>query len=140
MVRFVTAACAALLVFTAVGAAEEDFSLDLHRIQWPLNPRTEARLAEWESPIGRVAYEVAMMQGSLGRTGLVGGSTGVAIRFKLQGGLAPDLVTAVIADGVSLDERSMTVIRWPWTEPPTEEPLDIDQQISLLLGRRLEVR
>lgn len=140
MVRVVTAVCAALLLSAAIGAAEEEFTLDLYRIQWPLDPRTESRLAEWNSPTGRVAYEVAMMQGSLGRAGLPGRNTGVAIRFKLQGGLAPDLVTAVISDGVTLDERSVTVIRWPWTEPPAERPMDIDQQISLLLGRRLEVR
>jgi hypothetical protein len=140
MVRVLPAACAVLLFFAATGAAEEEFSLDLYRIRWPLDPRTESRLADWNSPIGRVANEVAVMQGSLGRTGLPGRNTGVAIRFKLQGGLAPGLVTAVIADGVTLDERSLTVIRWPWTEPPAEQPMDIDQQISLLLGRRLEVR
>jgi hypothetical protein len=140
MSRVTTSVCVVLLVCAVTGAAEAEFTLDLYRFQWPLDPRTEARLADWNSPIGRVAHEVAMAQGSLGRTGLPGGNAGVALRFKLQGGLAPDLITAVVADGVSLDQRSLTVIRWPWTEPAAKQPLDIDQQMSLLLGRRLEVR
>jgi len=140
MLRIATAVCAAVLVCAATCAAEEGFSLDLYSLRWPPNPRTEARLAEWNSPIGRVAYEVATMQGSLGRTGLPGGNTGLAIRFKLQGGLSPELITAVVADGVALDERSLSVIHWPWDEQRANPPLPIDQQISLLLGRRLEIR
>lgn len=140
MVRVATILGLLLSLLAAEAAAEEGFTLDLYALRWPPNPRTEARLADWNSPIGRVAYEVAMLQGSLGRTGLPGANTGVALRFRLQGGLAPDLVAAVISDGVALDERSLTVIRWPWTEPTHAQPLEIDQQISLLLGRRLEVR
>jgi hypothetical protein len=44
---------------------------------------------------------------------------------------------ATVDAGVEAYERSLGVIRWPWSESD-EEALPIEEQLALLLGHRLE--
>ncbi|HOC43122.1 MAG TPA: hypothetical protein PKJ99_08920 [Thermoanaerobaculales bacterium] len=131
----------ALLIAAAAaiaGAAEPRFSLGLDRLDLSeLDARTEARLAQRSDAMGRVAAHLQQEQANLLGGGQPGGSQGLAFRVKLQSGFAPRLVVATLEAGVEAYERSMGVIRWPWRDSD-EEALPIEEQLSLLLGHRLE--
>lgn len=136
---------AMILVIVLAAAAtvmgQQGFSLRLGDLTMtPRNPRTRARLAEWNSPMGRLMYDLAQQRAGLGREGLVGYPMGVAIRLKAQRGLPVQVITAAVERGVQLDERAVPVVHWPWEEQTEQPAMSLDQQISLLLGRRLEVR
>jgi hypothetical protein len=49
------------------------------------------------------------------------------------------LVTAIQTGGVQVAETRVAAIRWPWDEEaPSEPPLSLDEQLSLLLGQRMK--
>lgn len=122
----------------AAAAAEPEFSLGLDRLDLSsLDSRTQARLTEWNDPMGRVAAHVQQQQADFVRGGQPGGSGGIAFRAKIQAGFRPRLIVAWVDAGSEVYERSMGVIRWPWAEPD-EDVLPLDEQLALLLGRRLE--
>lgn len=122
---------------TATGAGQ--FSLDLDAIELrPSDPRTEARLASWNSPLGRLAYQMAGEQAALGRGGLVGTPPGIVAGVKLQRGIGLQLVTSTVEAGISRYEQTVKVIRWPWSDADEAPILPLDEQLAMLLGRRLE--
>jgi len=104
-----------------------------------VDPRTEARLAQWNSPMGRLMYNMQQQQGALMRGGQPGGSGGLAFRLKFQRGLSPAMMAATVEGGVELYERAVLVIRWPWRKDEGEA-MPMEEQLSLLLGHRLEAR
>ncbi len=122
-------------------AQHAHFSLHLDTMSLtPRDARTQARLAQWNTPMGRLQYQVSQLQANAGRTGLVGGgSPALAFRFKVQGGLPLHLVTGVSLNGIQLHEEDVAVIRWPWEKEqhPRHKVLSVDEQISTLLGNRL---
>ena len=129
-----------LLVATAAtaGAAEQRFALGLDQLDLSqLDARTQARLARWNDPTGRAARHLQQEQANLLGGGQPGGSQAIAFRAKLQSGFRPRLIVATGEAGVEAYERSMGVIRWPWSESD-EEVLPIEEQLALLLGHRLE--
>jgi hypothetical protein len=130
----------ALLITAAATAvaAEDEFTLGLETLDLtPRDPRTEARLAQWNSPMGRMMYDMHQQLSQLQRGGQPGGSGGLAFRVGLQSGVAAAIVAASVDAGVELYERSVEVVEWPW-HSSEETALPIDKQLSLLLGRRLE--
>lgn len=133
---------AAASIAASVVVAQETFTLDLDTMPLrPSDPRTEARLAQWNSPMGRVEAHVRQEQAMLGRSGLVGGwSPGVAVRVGFVRGLPPRVITAVLDGGVEHHEQTVEVVRWPWDESDGTggAVLPLDRQLGLLLGRRLE--
>jgi hypothetical protein len=129
-----------VLIAAAVtaGAAEPRFSLGLSELDLSqLDARTQARLARWNDPMGRAAAHMQQEQANLLGGGQPGGSQAIAFRAKLQSGFRPQLIVATGEAGVEAYERSLGVIRWPW-RPSDEQALPIEEQLSLLLGRRLE--
>ncbi len=122
-------------------AAAGRFTLGLEGINLePVDPRTEARLARWNSPMGRLAAHMQREQGMLGWGGLVGGpSQGIAVGAKLQRGFKIQLYAAVVEGGAEAYERSVEVVRWPWQSGGLEV-LPIEEQLAHLLGRRLAAR
>lgn len=139
----------ALILFTAAASvaatvvvAQETFTLGLETMPLrPSDPRTEARLAQWNSPTGRVEAHVRQEQAMLGRSGLVGGwSPGVAVRVGFVKGLPPRVITAVLDGGIERYEQAVAVVRWPWDESDATggAALPLDRQLGELLGRRLE--
>ena len=132
--------CAVLWACTAA-AADGEFPLRLEEeLARPrVDPRTEARLAQWNSPMGRLMYNMQQQQGSLMRGGQPGGSSGLSFRLKFQKGLSPAVMAATIDGGVELYERAVHVIRWPWRKDDGEA-MPMEEQLSLLLGHRLEAR
>lgn len=133
---------AAATVAATVAVAQERFTLDLENMPLrPSDPRTEARLAQWNSPIGRVEAHIRQEQAMLGRSGLVGGwSPGVSVRVGFVTGLPPRVVAAVLDGGIERYEQTVEVVRWPWDEPDATagDVLPLDRQLAALLGRRLE--
>ena len=129
-----------LLMLAVVPAATADsrFTLGLDRFAWqPRDPRTAQRLAEWNAPLGRTALALAELQARM-----IGGpqprpSAQAVVRVKVQRGLPLQLVTAIQSGGIELAESSVAAIRWPWDERSLEPPLSVEEQIVLLLGRRL---
>jgi hypothetical protein len=122
-------------------AAGSGYSLKLEEeLDRPrMDPRTDARLAQWNSPIGRLAHhmqqERASMMGS-GQPG--GGAIGLGFRVKFQAGVRPEVIVASAEWGVEYYERAMAVIRWPWAKDDDRPVLPTEEQLTLLLGRRLE--
>lgn len=104
---------AALTFAAAVALAQDTFTLDLENLPLrPADPRTEARLAQWNSPIGRVEAHVRQEQAMLGRSGLVGGwSPGVAVRVGFVTGLPPRVVLMQIAPPTRMGVRAYDEIR-----------------------------
>ncbi len=134
-----------LVLALAATAAAQDRTFTLGLEAMPLTPRdarTQTRLAQWNSPMGRVQYEMSRAQAGAGFTGLVGGATpGIAFRVKVQEGLPLHLVSAVNVAGVQLHEQEALVIRWPWEKDEKKpEPPPLDEQISRQLERRLGLR
>jgi len=131
------------LLALPVSAQQARFTLRLSDFSFVHHdPRTEARLAEWNSPLGRVRYAMADIQGSVGRAGEPHTPMALALRVKVKKGQSPSLVTAAINRGLQLSESSVAVIHWPWAgQPPNlTKNLPLDEQLSILLGKRIESR
>ncbi len=125
---------------TSLAGGRLSFSIEA-ALSRPQTPAAEARLAGWNSSLGRVAYAMAREQATLGAGGLVGHSMGVAVRFGFRPHLRPEIISAAIEQGVGMSERSLTSIHWPWEkETPGRKTLSLEEQISIRLGRLLELR
>ena len=120
-------------------AGESEFTLDLDTIDLSRrDPRTEARLAGWNSPMGRLMYDMNEQRSMLMHGGMPGGSGSLAFRVKLRSGVATAIVAATLDGGVEFYERSVEVLEWPW-HASDGSVMPIEEQLSLLLGRRLEL-
>lgn len=134
-----------LAVAGFAGDEEKRFDLDIETIDLrPRDPRTQARLARWQDdPMARVAMHMASEQARI-----VGGSqpgagqpSALVVSVRLQKGLAAALMVASSDAGVEFFERRMAVITWPWQKDETPKPaMPLDEQLTILLGKRLESR
>lgn len=139
--RYLISSLIVILAASIGGATDAGFSLDLADLPLrPPDPRTEARLAQWNSPMGRLTYHMQQEQAMLGRAGLVGGGVpAMAVRVAFIDGLPPRVLAAVLAGGVEEYQQPIAAIRWPWHEgEEKQETLPLDSQLAILLGRRLE--
>jgi hypothetical protein len=131
-----------LMIITAAApatTADSEFKLGLETLRLSdLDPRTEARLATWNSPMGRVMNHARQMQADILGGGQPGGPPGaVAFRVKVQRGFSPRIVAATSVAGIELYERSVEVVRWPWRT--SDRPArSLEEQLSLMLGERME--
>jgi len=138
-----------LLAATPVAADESDsqkqFQLDLDKISLrPQDPRTQARLARWnDDPMARVAMAMASEQARMlgGHQPGAGRPNSMVFSVRLQKGLAAALMVSSSVSGVEFYERRMAVIRWPWEEEDEAKPaMPLDEQLTVMLGERLESR
>lgn len=122
-----------------VASEDSEFKLGLDSLKLSdLDPRTEARLAQWNSPMGRTANHVRQQQAHIIGGGQPGGPPGaIAVRMKVQRGFDPRFVTATSVAGIELYERTLEVIRWPWSDSDTPV-LSLEEQLSLMLGDRMK--
>lgn len=135
-----------IVVAGAVGAAagEVSFSLALDNI--PMTPRpdpdTEARLALWNDPMGRLLYHFNQQQSWLMRGTMPGGdrASGIAVRVRAQGGLPLQVLTSVVLPGSDLATHNLEATRWPWIDDDDVSSMPLVEQISIELGRRLVPR
>ena len=136
-----------LLVAVPVAADEAEeqkqFDLGLDKISLrPQDPRTQARLARWnDDPMARVAMAMASEQAMIlgGHQPGMGQPRAMVFSVRLQKGLAAALMVSSSASGVEFYERRMAVIRWPWEKEEESKPaMPLDEQLAVMLGRRLE--
>ena len=136
----------ALLIAAPVFVEEADerqFDLDLDKISLqPQDPRTQARLARWnDDPMARVAMALASEHARMlgGHQPGMGRPRAMVFSVRLQKGLAAALMVSSSASGVEFYERRMAVINWPWTKEDEAKPaMPLDEQLTIMLGRRLE--
>jgi hypothetical protein len=146
MKRVLVLCLSLVLASTAVVAGDggEGFDLDLESIDFrPRDPRTEARLARWQDdPMARVAMHMASEQARIlgGNQPGSGRPNAMVFSVKFQRGLAAALTVASSVSGIDLYERRMAVINWPWAEDDEKPALPLDEQLTLMLGKRLESR
>ena len=131
------------------GAADVDFSLKIDEISLtprPVpppeprpDPKTEARLAQWNSPMGRLMHNFNQQQAWIMRGTMPGGErvTGAAVRVKAQNGLPLQLIAISSRAAIDISEREIAVVRWPWDDDKGPPVQTLDEQLSVLLGRRL---
>jgi hypothetical protein len=141
-----------LLISTALcSAADVDFSLKIVEISLTprpkrmtprQDPKTEARLAQWNSPMGRLMHNFNQQQAWVMRGTMPGGErvTGAAVRVKAQNGLPLQLIAVSSRAAIDISERAIEVIRWPWDDDKGPPVMTLDEQLTVLLGRRLTER
>ena len=123
------------------GAGDVEFSLNINNMALGTKPdlRTEARLAHWNSPMGRLmaafqqqqAWVIRGTQPGLERV------SGAVVGVKLRRGLPLEVLASSMEGGLRISEERLAVVRWPWDDSPGEPALPLDEQLSLLLGQRL---
>lgn len=105
------------------------------------DPQTEARLAEWTSPMGRLLDDFRRQQSQVLHGGLPGSENlvGAAFRIKLQNGLSVELISASVDAG--FDRASQAIISLPWpSRQSADPPPSLEEQLAVELGRRLTLR
>lgn len=144
------AAALAALAAAPAGADERDFGLGLDAISLERppepptdprpDPRTEARRAIWDDPMTRWMYQLNQQQAWVMRGTMPGSGrmTGVVVSVKAQGGLPLHLVASSQIAGIELHEQRLEMVRWPWEDVESPPVLALEEQLAVLLGRRLE--
>ena len=125
----------------AAGAGDVSFSLNINNIPTTgrLDPLTEARLAHWNDPMGRLLYHFNQQQAWVMRGTMPGGerSSGLAVAVKAQDGLPLKLLAMSMQSGLVAAQQDFAQVRWPWIDADALAALPLDQQLSIELGRRL---
>ena len=133
-----TVCCAAA---TLASAGDVSFSLNINNIPTTgrLDPKTEARLAQWNDPMGRLLYHFNQQQAWLMRGTMPGGDRagGLAVAVKAQDGLPLKLLALSMQSGLIAAQQDLAEVRWPWIDDDSLAALPLDQQLSIELGRRL---
>jgi hypothetical protein len=135
--RNITSTALILLTLTAAAGAEVTVSVRASGSSGA-GLRNEARLADWNSPLGRLSYFMGEQHANLLRGNQPGASGAVAFLVKAQSGQPLQLIASSIEDGVRLSETQLTQI--PWTEKDSDEPegVPLDEQLAILLSQRLQ--
>ncbi len=139
--RRILTAIALMITASVAAASDVKFSLNIDKI--PLttrpDPRKEARLAEWNSPMGRLIHNFNQQQAWMMRGTMPGGERvqGLAVKVKIQNGLPIHLLAATMQASTAISEARIAVVQWPWSTDVEEPVMSLDEQLSLLLGRRL---
>jgi hypothetical protein len=88
--------------------------------------------------MGRLMYEFSQQQAALYQPGTPGGAQALGVRVTLRRGLPLHLTAAMMNAGTELHEQHVRVVSWPWEKDGgTERALPVEEQISVLLGRRI---
>jgi hypothetical protein len=141
IVRRILTVVALMIAPNLAGAADVGFSLNIDQISLTPrpSPREEARLAEWNSPMGRLMHNFNQQQAWVMRGTMPGGErvNGLAVRVKVQNGLPLHMVAATTQASIDASESRIAVVRWPWSTDEEEPVMSLDEQLAVLLGRRL---
>ena len=144
MRRFLTI-LVVLTMATLASAGEVSFSLNMNDLPIsprPTDPRIEARLAQWNDPMGRLLYHFSQQQSWVMRGTMPGGdrASGVAVRVKAQDGVPLQILSTVVLSGLDLATQDFAHTRWPWIDDDELSTMPLVDQISVELGRRLVPR
>lgn len=131
----------ALLVATAAGAGDVEFSLDLDTIDWSpdLDVRTKARLAHWNDPMWRMAYHLNQQNAWIMRGTVPGGErmNSVAVRIKAQNGLPLNLLASTIQGGIDVDQQDLVRLGRRRANDDELDLLTLEELLSEELGKKL---
>ena len=134
---------ALLLAPVVSGAGDAGFSLDLDGFSFAprLDLLTEARLAEWNSPMGRLMAVFDQQQAWVMRGTQPGMErvTGVAFRLKMQSGMPVKLLAATMEASSDVSTQPVT-FEWPWKPADGKPQMSLEEEIAILLGQRLAPR
>ncbi|MFV2073958.1 MAG: hypothetical protein ACC742_15075 [Thermoanaerobaculales bacterium] len=126
------------------GAGDPGFSLSVNNMVLGSKGdlRTEARLAQWNSPMGRLIAAFQQQQAWIIRGTQPGLErvSGAVVGVRLRPGLPLEVLAASMDAGVRTSEESLAVVRWPWDDSREKPALPLEEQLSVLLGQRLEAR
>jgi len=143
-VRYVLTFVMLMVAASAAVAGDSRFSLNIATTPpaSKSDPRKEARLAEWNSPMGRLMHSFNQQQAWMMRGTMPGGErvNGLAVRVKAQGGLPLHLLAATMQASTSAVEQQIAVVQWPWSDEEKGPVMALDEQLSLLLGNRLSIK
>ncbi len=141
MRRFLIIFAGVIAAAGAVEAGDVSFSLNINNIPTTTlrDPATEARLAQWNDPMGRLLYHFNQQQAWVMRGTMPGGerATGMAVAVKAQAGLPLQLLATQMQAGLIAGQRDLTQVRWPWIDDEALAAMPLDEQLSIELGRRL---
>ena len=130
-----------ILGSTSALAGDVDFSVTIGEfpVTERLDPRTEARRALWNDPMGRLMYHFNQQQSWVMRGTMPGSerASGAAVRVKAQAGVPLTLLTDSMQNSFRFGKDDLTEIRWPWIDEESLSGMTLEQQLSVLLGRRL---
>jgi hypothetical protein len=122
-------------------AGEPHFSLSIsadgHRSS---SPAQEAQRALWNDPMIRLMRAMDAEVGHLmiGQPG--GGRTPPLFSIGMGGGLPPRILSAAIETSLAGSIEPPTAVAWPWLDENEPTPPPMEEQLALLLGKRLEQR
>lgn len=122
-------------------AGEPKFSLSItaggHQ---SLSPLKEAQRALWNDPMIRLMRAMDAEVGHLliGQPG--GGRTPPLVSVGMGGGLPPRVLSAAIEHNLAGPSEPPTAIPWPWLKEKEPAPPPLEEELALLLGKRLERR
>jgi hypothetical protein len=113
-VRRILTIIALLIAPNFSGAADVDFSLNIDQISLTPrpDPRKEAQLAGWNSPMGRLMHNFNQQQAWIMRGTMPGGErvNGLAVKVKAQNGLPIHLLAATMQASTSVSESRIAVV------------------------------
>jgi hypothetical protein len=131
-----------LLIFAhTTWAGDPHFSLSIsadgHRSS---SPAQEAQRALWNDPMIRLRRAMDAEIGHLliGQPG--GGRTPPLVSIGMGGGLPPRILSAAIETNLAASIEPPTAVAWPWLDENEPTPPPMEEQLALLLGKRLEQR
>jgi hypothetical protein len=140
-----------LMVPWLVEADDPGFKLDLDTVtlEPPPEPpkpgpshsaKKKARLDQWNDPMTRWMYQFNQQQAWIMRGTMPGGErvTGAVVGVKMQSGLPLHLVASSQIAAITLSEKPVEMVRWPWEDEKGPPVMDLDEQLSVLLGKRLD--
>jgi hypothetical protein len=143
---------ALLFTFPALAKAEEPkFELDLDTVMLEPPPeppqpgpsygsRKKARMEQWNDPMTRWTHQFNQLQAWTMRGAMPGMDRvpGAVVSVSARSGLPLRLVAQSQIATIDLSEKEIDMVRWPWEEDEGPPVMELDEQLSLLLGRRLD--
>jgi hypothetical protein len=143
---------ALLFTFPALAKADEPkFELDLDTVMLEPPPeppqpgpsygsRKKARMEQWNDPMTRWMYQFNQLQAWTMRGATPGADRipGAVVSVSARSGLPLRLVAQSQIATIDLSENEIDMVRWPWEDDEGPPVMDLDEQLSLLLGKRLD--
>jgi hypothetical protein len=143
---------AVFLAFPAFADAEEPkFELDLDHVMLEPppeppqpgpshSPRKKARMEQWNDPMTRWMYQFNQLQAWTMRGATPGADRipGAVVSVSARPGLPLRLVAQSQIATIDMSEKEIDMVRWPWEDDEGPPVMELDEQLSLLLGRRLD--
>jgi hypothetical protein len=97
-------------------------------------------MEQWNDPMTRWMYQFNQLQAWTMRGATPGADRipGAVVSVSARSGLPLRLVAQSQIATIDLSENEIDMVRWPWEDDEGPPVMDLDEQLSLLLGKRLD--